>query len=182
MIAVWKSEHIPSKEKCFLLFYHILILFSSNKLTERKKERKLMVQLTLLVVRETGRLNKLCTDGVLGLAFSEVQSLFRERGSRRVLRRFTCIKQNRRPVGHLFCLVRETGLEPVRRNPHAPQTCASASSATLAFDESYYTRYDAICQPLFEKFSESFAIAFNWKRGGYLLPLIILYRWRIIYK
>ena len=37
---------------------------------------------------------------------------------------------------HLFCLhimVRETGLEPVRCKPHAPQTCASASSATLAF-------------------------------------------------
>ena len=30
-------------------------------------------------------------------------------------------------------LVRKTGLEPVRRNPHAPQTCASASSATLAY-------------------------------------------------
>ena len=29
-------------------------------------------------------------------------------------------------------LVRETGLEPVRCNPHAPQTCASASSATPA--------------------------------------------------
>jgi hypothetical protein len=29
-----------------------LILFSSNKLTERKKERKLMVQLTLLVVHQ----------------------------------------------------------------------------------------------------------------------------------
>ena len=31
-----------------------------------------------------------------------------------------------------FWLVRETGLEPVRCEPHAPQTCASASSATLA--------------------------------------------------
>ena len=30
-------------------------------------------------------------------------------------------------------MVRETGLEPVRDNPHAPQTCASASSATLAY-------------------------------------------------
>lgn len=29
-------------------------------------------------------------------------------------------------------LVRETGLEPVRVTPHAPQTCASADSATLA--------------------------------------------------
>ena len=33
-----------------------------------------------------------------------------------------------------FCLVRETGLEPVRCEPHAPQTCASASSATLAYE------------------------------------------------
>ncbi len=31
-----------------------------------------------------------------------------------------------------FLLVRETGLEPVRCEPHAPQTCASASSATPA--------------------------------------------------
>ena len=29
-------------------------------------------------------------------------------------------------------LVRETGLEPVWYEPHAPQTCASASSATPA--------------------------------------------------
>ena len=29
-------------------------------------------------------------------------------------------------------LVRETGLEPVRTATHAPQTCASADSATLA--------------------------------------------------
>ena len=28
--------------------------------------------------------------------------------------------------------MRETGLEPVRVAPHAPQTCASADSATLA--------------------------------------------------
>ena len=30
-------------------------------------------------------------------------------------------------------LVRVTGLEPVRRATHAPQTCLSASSSTLAF-------------------------------------------------
>ena len=29
--------------------------------------------------------------------------------------------------------MRETGLEPVRAAPHAPQTCASADSATLAY-------------------------------------------------
>ena len=33
---------------------------------------------------------------------------------------------------YLLFLVRETGLEPVRVAPHAPQTCASADSATLA--------------------------------------------------
>ena len=43
-------------------------------------------------------------------------------------------------------MVRETGLEPVRRNPHAPQTCASASSATLA-NALRYTR-DALNLPL----------------------------------
>ena len=43
------------------------------------------------------------------------------------------------PILSLF-LVRKTGLEPVRCKPHAPQTCASASSATSAlpfFDDSY---------------------------------------------
>lgn len=37
-------------------------------------------------------------------------------------------------------LVRETGLEPVRVAPHAPQTCASADSATLAHNDSDYIR------------------------------------------
>ena len=36
------------------------------------------------------------------------------------------------PNGYMVILVRETGLEPVRVAPHAPQTCASADSATLA--------------------------------------------------
>ena len=39
----------------------------------------------------------------------------------------------------LFMLVRETGLEPVRCEPHAPQTCASASSATLASTSIVYS-------------------------------------------
>ena len=34
-------------------------------------------------------------------------------------------------------VMRETGLEPVRCEPHAPQTCASASSATLALLSAY---------------------------------------------
>ncbi len=32
-----------------------------------------------------------------------------------------------------FSMVRVTGLEPVRRETHAPQTCLSAYSSTLAF-------------------------------------------------
>lgn len=42
------------------------------------------------------------------------------------------IKNNQHPNGYWLFLVRETGLEPVRVAPHAPQTCASADSATLA--------------------------------------------------
>ncbi len=41
-------------------------------------------------------------------------------------------KNTKYPNGYLVFLVRETGLEPVRVAPHAPQTCASADSATLA--------------------------------------------------
>ena len=33
----------------------------------------------------------------------------------------------------LLFMVRVTGLEPVRRETHAPQTCLSTSSSTLAF-------------------------------------------------
>ena len=55
-------------------------------------------------------------------------------------------------------LVRETGLEPVRCEPHAPQTCASASSATLALRRAvarllgYYIRFCTACQPFFQSF------------------------------
>ena len=45
-----------------------------------------------------------------------------------------------------FLVVRETRLELVRCEPHAPQTCASASSATPAYcccceQQVYYTRF-----------------------------------------
>ena len=43
-----------------------------------------------------------------------------------------CTKKSQHPNGCWLFLVRETGLEPVRVAPHAPQTCASADSATLA--------------------------------------------------
>ena len=81
------------------------------------------------------------TNGRVGFTFSEVQDSFRTSALRlaEVLRREACINKSRHPFGYLLLLVRETGLEPVRRNPHAPQTCASASSATLALDECYYT-------------------------------------------
>ncbi len=36
----------------------------------------------------------------------------------------------------LLCFMRETGLEPVQCELHAPQTCASASSATPAYSAS----------------------------------------------
>ena len=59
------------------------------------------------------------------------------------------IKQKKtEPVGSVFfCLVRKTGLEPVRCKPHAPQTCASASSATSAlpfFDDSYIIHFQNV--------------------------------------
>ena len=67
-------------------------------------------------------------------------------------------KTKRNAFAFLFIL-RETGLEPVRCEPHAPQTCASASSATLAYlflcpclsDVLHYTTGGFICQPLFSK-------------------------------
>ena len=50
-----------------------------------------------------------------------------------VLRDFTQRQKGHRHEACTLFVVRETGLEPVRCEPHAPQTCASASSATLAF-------------------------------------------------
>ena len=47
----------------------------------------------------------------------------------------TCCCIKRKSAHNKSCkhsMVRETGLEPVRVTPHAPQTCASADSATLA--------------------------------------------------
>ena len=40
--------------------------------------------------------------------------------------------KNRLTKVNLFFMVRVTGLEPVRRETHAPQTCLSAYSSTLA--------------------------------------------------
>ena len=57
-------------------------------------------------------------------------------------------------------MVRVTGLEPVRRSTHAPQTCLSAYSSTLAntifsrclTTPNYYITCRAICQGLFRIF------------------------------
>ena len=46
---------------------------------------------------------------------------------------FPLIKQERSTFVLLFALVRMMGLEPIRSDSHAPQTCASTSSATSAF-------------------------------------------------
>ena len=51
--------------------------------------------------------------------------------------RFFDILQKEKGQQMLSFLVRKTGLEPVRCTPHAPQTCASASSATSAFDRMF---------------------------------------------
>ena len=39
----------------------------------------------------------------------------------------------------VYYLVRAMGLEPTRHKTHAPQTCLSADSSTLAFSKQYYS-------------------------------------------
>ena len=56
----------------------------------------------------------------------------------------------------LYFLVRETGLEPVRVAPHAPQTCASADSATLASTVRSITEQATNVNTFFEFFSSFF--------------------------
>ena len=53
----------------------------------------------------------------------------------------------------LLFMVRVTGLEPVRRETHAPQTCLSAYSSMLALLKQllYYNLLFPFCQPLFQK-------------------------------
>lgn len=46
-------------------------------------------------------------------------------------------------------LVRLMGLEPIRLLTHAPQTCLSAYSSTLAFNVPNYTTIKKKCQALF---------------------------------
>ena len=71
----------------------------------------------------------------------------------------------RKPCKHkasrVLLMVRLTGLEPVRRETHAPQTCLSAYSSTLAFirflsvsqlnNQDYIIRHST-CQHIFESF------------------------------
>ena len=55
------------------------------------------------------------------------------RKTRYGLRSISRTNRKAEAIASAFLLVRKTGLEPVRCEPHAPQTCASASSATLAY-------------------------------------------------
>ena len=61
--------------------------------------------------------------------------------------------------------MRETGIEPVRFSPHAPQTCASASSATpactLCAQHAYYTRFFKKSQGVFQKKIKYFLFFFK---------------------
>ena len=64
----------------------------------------------------------------------------------------TSTKEKRQAFTCLFSLVRETGLEPVRHMTHAPQTCLSAGSSTLAYSapvrrKGYYSIPVPRCQP-----------------------------------
>ena len=65
-------------------------------------------------------------------------------------------------------MVRVTGLEPVRQLTHAPQTCLSTSSSTLASavllrttSEDYYSHSSPICQPQISKISKFFSGLFR---------------------
>ena len=49
----------------------------------------------------------------------------------------------------VFCLVRGRGLEPPRHLTHAPQTCLSADSSTLAYNAFHYSIPLPLCQSLF---------------------------------
>ena len=68
-------------------------------------------------------------------------------------------------------LVRETGLEPVRCEPHAPQTCASASSATPACHtlsratDILYTFFVQMSIAFFKK-SKKFFLFWGEKKGN----------------
>ena len=63
-------------------------------------------------------------------------------------------------------LVRVMGLEPIRRLTHAPQTCLSAYSSTLAYrcrflrQRYYYSRSHPKCQVFFLIFSKNFSKRF----------------------
>ena len=82
-----------------------------------------------------------------------------------------------------------TGLEPVRLLTHAPQTCLSTSSSTLAFlfpgetRNDYYNHLPHFCQPLFFKIPQKFfrspvttcpvygTLIKNLKGGGAVEPI-----------
>ena len=62
--------------------------------------------------------------------------------------------------------MRETGLEPVRTATHAPQTCASADSATLAYlcsvrNSEHYNKALCDCQDFFQKIFKKLLLLYN---------------------
>ena len=63
-------------------------------------------------------------------------------------------------------LVRGTRLELARYEPHAPQTCASADSATLAYAH-YYTMLFTSCQVFFYKYIRNFYLYSCWTEYFY---------------
>ena len=77
-----------------------------------------------------------------------------EQGSGRMTSFCAAGKKTSEQSGLCSDVVQERRLELPRRLPHAPQTCLSTDSNTLAFPlrRSYYSGRKRICQPLFPVF------------------------------
>ena len=69
-------------------------------------------------------------------------------------------------VFETYLLVRETGLEPVRVTPHAPQTCASAYSATLAIASILYHLRQKMSSLFSEKLNSFLPFVFCAQNSG----------------
>ena len=83
-----------------------------------------------------------------------------------------------------FCfVVRETGLEPVRCEPHAPQTCASASSATLASATAFAATdniihdFSEMSIPFLKIFKKLFSLYFH--SHAHILSYLVLWRYAL---
>ena len=110
---------------------HYRSYFKSRESLRNAKKEAVIVTASLFLVRETGLDSRLQARSFAALTVHwtviHYRSYFKSRESLRNAKKEAVIV-----TASLF-LVRETGLEPVRVAPHAPQTCASADSATLAF-------------------------------------------------